>query len=291
MTWSEILGPVLASEKMQELKSFIKEERQNKHIYPEGKDVFRAFDLCPYDNTKVVILGQDPYNQKGQADGLAFSSRLAQRPKSLEVIFKEIYTDLNIQYFHNVTLDEFFPTNDLTNWTKIGILLLNSVLTVEELKPGSHKGKGWENIVEAVFEGLNKKDHQIVFFLWGRDAQQFKELIKNPKHIYLEAPHPAAELYKDNENAKATFTGCRHFSILRDILPMIHNQNIYKTIGLDACFDKEKAKKIVRENYPIEADKICKYIDKDLIIHVPVNRDNYFQELHNIESQFSTKMN
>jgi uracil-DNA glycosylase len=285
MNWNEILGPVLATKEMADLKAFIKAERMNKKIHPDGKSIFRAFDLCPYDNTKVVILGQDPY-ASDHADGLAFSSKLPERPKSLEVIFKEIYQDLNIQYFHNITLDEFFPTNDLTNWTKEGFLLLNTVLTVEDGKPGSHKGKGWEMVIDAVFKALNEKKHQVVFLLWGKEAQEYKDKITNPMHLYLEAPHPAAELHKADG---PKFTGCRHFSIVRDIIPMIHNQNIYKTVELDACFDKEKAKAIVREHYPIEADKICNYIDKDLIIHVPVNRDNYFQELKRIESSFSTK--
>lgn len=285
MTWTEVLGPVLASNQMVELKNFIKTERMNKKIHPDGKSIFRSFDLCPYENTKVVILGQDPY-PSDHADGLAFSSKLPERPKSLEVIFKEIYQDLNIQYYHNVTLDEFFPSNDLSNWCKEGILLLNTVLTVEDGKPGSHKGKGWELVVDAVFEALNNKTHQVIFLLWGKEAQIYKDKITNPMHLYLEAPHPAAEL-RNPEGLK--FTGCRHFSIIRDIIPMISKSNIYNAIELDSCFDKEKAKKIVKEHYPIEAEKICNYIDKDLIINVPVNRDNYFKEMRRLESSFSTK--
>jgi uracil-DNA glycosylase len=272
---------------MRELQAFLKAERQNKKIYPAGKDVFRAFDLCPFDQTKVVMLGQDPYPWPDVADGLAFSSRKKEWPKSLEVIFKEIYQDLNIQYFHNVTIEEFFPTSDLTNWTKLGILLLNVVLTVEENKSGSHKGKGWELVTEEVFKALSAfKDHQVLFLLWGRDAQEFKQYITNPRHVILEAPHPAAELYGDNPNK---FTGCRHFSIMRDILPMISKANIYKYAELDSCFDKEKAKKIVMEHYPLEAEKICNYIDKDMILHVPVNKDSYFKYLHEIEATLSTK--
>jgi uracil-DNA glycosylase len=288
MTWNEILTPVLSTPRMRELQAFLKSERQNKKIYPEGKDVFRAFDLCTYEQTKVVILGQDPYPWEGVADGLAFSSRKKEWPKSLEVIFKEIYQDLNIQYFHNVTIEEFFPTADLTNWTKLGILLLNVVLTVEENKSGSHKGKGWELVIEEVFKALDKKEHQVIYLLWGRDAQEYQQYIKNPKHVVLTAPHPAAELYKDS-NGTDKFTGCRHFSIVRDILPMINKSNIYNQVDLDSCFDKAKAKAIVREHYPIEADKICNYIDKDLILHIPVNRDNYFNYLHEIEAAFSTK--
>lgn len=285
MTWNEVLRPVLSTPKMAELKAFIKTERQNKTIWPEGNVVFRAFDLCPFDNTKVVILGQDPY-ASSHADGLAFSSKQADTPKALEVIFKEIYNDLNIQYFHNVTYDEFFPTNDLSGWCKEGILLLNTVLTVEEGKPGSHKDKGWEIVIDAVIKALDEKTHQVLFLLWGKDALAYKDKIKNPMHVFLEAPHPAAELHNP-EGPK--FTGCRHFSLIRDILPMIKKSNIYRAAELDSCFDKDKAKKIVKEQFPLEAEKICKYIDDDLIIHVPVNRTGYFEELRRIEKSFSTK--
>lgn len=285
MNWNEVLGPVLATPEMVELKAFIKTERMNKKIHPDGKSIFRAFDLCPYDNTKVVILGQDPY-ASDHADGLAFSSRLSERPKSLEVIFKEIYQDLNIQYFHNITFDEFFPTNDLTNWTKEGFLLLNTILTVEDGKPGSHKGKGWEAVIDAVFKALNEKKHQVVFLLWGKEAQAYKDKITNPMHIYLEAPHPAAEL-RNPEGSK--FTGCRHFSIVRDILPSLHSPEVFRTIELDSCFDKEKAKKIIKEHYPIEADRLIQYLEKDLIINLPVNKENYWKELKRIEGSFSTK--
>lgn len=286
MIWSEVIGPVLASEKMAELKAFLQEERKTKNIFPSGKEVFRAFDLCQYDITKVVIIGSDPYATPDTADGIAFSSK-GKRPPQLEVIFKEIYRDLNIQYFHNLTLDEFFPSPDLSLWAKMGFLMLNSSLTVEEGNPGSHIGRGWELVIEAAIKALDAKKHQILYLLWGSDAQKFKDLVKNPKHLVMEAPHPQEEL--DNPSLKIKFTGCRHFSIVRDVIPMIHNSNIYKTVELDSCFDKEKAKKIVMEHYPVEAEKICKYIDKDLIINVPVNRDTYFSELRMIETSFSTK--
>jgi len=286
MTWNEILGPVLATPKMAELKQFIRDGRAIKNIYPDGKDVFRAFDLCTYENTKVVILGQDPYSIPGTADGLAFSSRGKEIPKSLEVIFKEAYNDLNIQYFHNITFEEFFPNPDLSNWATMGFLLLNTVLTVEEGKPGSHKGKGWEEVTKAVFEALNKKNHQVIFLLWGAEAKEYEKLIVNPMHVTLTAPHPAAELHNPSGDK---FTGCRHFSIVRDILAMLYGHAVQKTVELDSCFDKEKAKLIVREHYPKEADKICQYIDKDLIINIPVNKEAYFGYLRQIESGLSTR--
>jgi uracil-DNA glycosylase len=220
------------------------------------------------------------------ADGLAFSSKQTVKPKSLEVIFKEIYMDLNIQYFHNVTFEEFFPTGDLSGWCKEGILLLNTVLTVEENKPGSHKGKGWEIVIDAVLEALNKKGHQVLFLLWGKDAIAYKDKITNPKHLCLEAPHPAAELHNPDG---PKFTGCRHFSLIRDIIPTIHKANLYRTADLDSCFDKEKAKQIVKQHFPIESEKICKYIDNELIVHIPINRDIYWSELRRFETALSTK--
>jgi uracil-DNA glycosylase len=289
MTWSEILGPVLASAKLADLKTFIKEERRTKNIYPAGNEVFRAFDLCPFEDTKIVMLGQDPYPWPGTADGLAFSSRKkGEWPKSLEVIFKEIYQDLNIQYFHNITIEEFFPTSDLTNWTKMGILLLNVVLTVEENKTDSHKGKGWELVTEEVFKALVKKDQQIIYLLWGKDAQQYEPLITNPKHLVLIAPHPAAELHNPDG---PKFTGCRHFSIVRDILPTLYKNDVFSVVNLDSCFDKNLAKKIIKENYPIETQKLCEYIDKDFSLNIPVNKENYYAELRRIETGFSTKIN
>lgn len=286
MTWKEIILPVLKTPKLQETKKYIKKRREETNVYPESKDVFRAFDLCPYEETYVVILGQDPYPQPGVADGLAFSSRATKRPKSLEVIFKEIYKDLNIQYYHNVTLDEFFPTNRLDNWCKNGILLLNTILTVEEGKPLSHKDIGWEVLIDEVFRALNKLKHQVVFLLWGKNAQAYTEKITNPRHIYFEAPHPAAELYNPSGDK---FSGCRHFSIIRDIVPMNRGTNIYKTAEIDSAFDKEKAKKIVMESYPKNAKQICEYIDKELVIHIPFNRDQYWKEIHKFEENLSTK--
>jgi len=275
----------MESRKMQEMRRFLTEERKRKNIYPPGNVVFRAFDRCPFDKTRVVIIGQDPYHTQGTADGLAFSTQQEKRPPSLEVIFKEIYTDFNVQYFHNETYEEYFPRNDLSGWTNLGFLLLNATLTVEEGKPNSHKDIGWDEILKAVFEGLNKKDHQVVFLLWGAEARKCKELITNNKHIVFEAAHPAAELYKDNGG----FYSCRHFSIVRDILPGIDGRDIYKTLRLDSCFDKEKAKKIAREDYPIEADRLCKYIDDEMIVQIPLNKDKYWEETRRFEKLISTK--
>ena len=287
MTWKEILAPVLQSMKMQEMKKFLKEEREKKNIYPEGKDVFKAFDMCSFENTKVVIIGQDPYHTPGTAHGLAFSTLQEERPSSLEVIFKEIYRDLNIQYYHNITFEEYFPTNNLEKWTRIGFLLLNTALTVEEGKPGSHKGIGWELIIEKAMQALNKHKEQCIFLLWGNEAKSYERFIDpNSKHLVFKAAHPAAELYKDS---KGGFYGCRHFSVIRDIIPQIEGKDLFPRLGLDACFDKEMAKEIVRKHYPLEAEKICRYIDKEMIINVPVNKETYWKEVRIFEDAISTK--
>lgn len=282
--WNTILAPVLQSQTMQDIKAFLKKERATKTIYPAGKDVWRAFDLCPFDETRLVILGQDPYHN-GSADGLAFSSRGPEIPKSLQIIFKEIYRDLNIQYYHNVTLEEFFPTPNLEKWARWGILLLNTALTVESGKPGSHKDKGWEIVVKAAIEALNEKG-RIIYLLWGAEAHKYADLIDKKKgNVYFKAAHPAAELYKEN----AGFLGCRHFSIVRDCLPIMSGNNLFPTLGLDACFDKEKAKGIVKSHYPQEADRLCEYIDKEMIIHLPINKDKYWNECFKFERMLSTK--
>ena len=283
--WKSILAPVLESKKMQEIKAFLKNERLTKKIYPEGKDVFRAFDLCTYENTKVVIIGQNPYHSPGVADGLAFSTNSAIRPPSLEVIFKEIYRDLNIQYFQDITYEEFFPSNNLEKWTQMGFLLLNSSLTVEEGKADSHLDIGWQDVTKATIEGLNAKEHQVIFLLWGKEAKEFEKYIDpKSKNVAFTASHPAAELYKEN----AGFYGCRHFSLIRDILPVINGINLFPTANLDSAFDKEKAKNIVRSSYPLEAEKICNYIDNELIIHVPLNRDTYWNEVRKFEKNIGT---
>jgi uracil-DNA glycosylase len=283
--WKSILAPVLESAKITELKAFLKKERETKKIYPEGKDIFRAFDLCPYENTKVVIIGQGPYHTPGTADGIAFSTKQDKRPPSLEVIFKEIYKDLNIQYFQDITFEEFFPSNNLEKWTQMGFLLLNSALTVEEGKPDSHLDIGWQNVIKTAIEGLNAKEHQVIILLWGKEAKQFEQYVDpKSKNVVFTASHPAAELYKEG----AGFYGCRHFSLIRDILPQINGINIFPTVNLDCCFDKEKAKELIKSFYPMESEKICQYIDKELIIHVPFNKDKYWEEVRKFEKNIST---
>ena len=287
MNWKQIISPVLNSDDMQTFKTWLKNERETKQIYPDAKDTFRAFDLCPYESTRVVIFGQDPYHSAGTADGLAFSTRQDVIPPSLKVIFREIYRDLNIQYFHNVTLEEFFPTGNLQKWAEMGFLLLNTILTVEKGVAGSHKEKGWENLTEAVIKALNDHPNRLVFLLWGNHAKMLKEKINN-RHMIFEAAHPAAELYKEGKT-EAGFYWNRHFSIVRDILPTMENKDINPHVLLDDAFDKEKAIAIIKEHYPLDAEKLTKYVNEEMIIHAPVNKERYYAKLKKFELSLSTK--
>jgi uracil-DNA glycosylase len=212
-SWYNILNSEFDSNYMTELGKRIATERnEGKYIYPESKDIFNAFKLTPYENVKVVIVGQDPYhtpNSKdykgttGIANGLAFASQdLATLPPSLENIFKEIEDDIKFGLYLN-------GDYDLTYWAEQGVFLLNKVLTVEKGKAGSHKGWGWEVFTMKVIKHLVKSPNRLVFILWGADAREYKSLIPNDGyHLVLEAAHPAAEQYKSN----AGFFGCKHFS-------------------------------------------------------------------------------
>ena len=286
MIWADILNPAMEHPKMITLKKYLKNERATgKIIYPESKDIFRAFNLVPFDFVRVVILGQDAA-ANGSADGLCFSSRGEKTPPSLRVIFKEIYRDLNVQYFHEESFEEFFPSNSLESWAKQGFLLLNTVLTVEQGRPGSHKDLGWEILIKSVLDGLNKKEEPIIFLLWGRYAQSFRQGISS-HHLILTAPHPAAEL---NGKHETIFTGCGHFSAIRDILPTLKKSELFKTENLDSCFDKVKAKTIIKEKYPENASTMIDYIDKEMMINIPVNKEEYWKYLKKFELSLSTKI-
>jgi uracil-DNA glycosylase len=285
MTWSEIIKPVLGSPHMQDLKAFLQEERKNKSIYPASENTFTALNLCPYETVRVVILGQDPYHQINVADGIAFSTKQPTRPPSLRFIFEEIYTDLNIQWYHNKNMSEFFPSNNLTRWAQNGFLLLNVVLTVEQGKPGSHKGLGWEVLSKAIIDSLNQHPHTLVFLLWGRDAQEYKQWIDDRKHRIFEAPHPAAEAYK----AGAGFIGCKHFSILRDILPTLDGEYL-NCIDLKQFIDKDKLKNYVAERYPNKIDEIRKQF-KESSVYLPLVRDKFYKLQRQFEVNLSTNIN
>ena len=167
----------------QKLHQIIEKEYETKTIYPPKQQIFRALNLCDFDDVKVVILGQDPYHEPHQANGLAFSVNDGIKlPPSLQNIYKELNSDLNIP---------ISTKGDLTCWAKEGVLLLNTVLTVEKDKPASHKNLGWENFTDAIIKKINEKDTPVVFILWGNFAKSKKNLITNPKHLIIESSHPS----------------------------------------------------------------------------------------------------
>ncbi len=181
--WDIYLKEEFQKDYFQELLKFVNEEYQTKTIFPPKNEVFNAFRYTPYEEVKVVILGQDPYHGVGQAQGLSFSVRdTVAKPPSLQNIFKELESDLGIP---------FPKKNSLIPWTKEGVMLLNSVLTVEKDKAASHRDKGWETFTDRVIQILNQKEEPIVFLLWGSYARAKKSFITNPKHLIIESAHPS----------------------------------------------------------------------------------------------------
>jgi len=183
-SWKSSLGEEFAKPYMVKLKGFLSEEKaRGKVIYPKGSEYFRALDLTPLDKVRVVILGQDPYHGPGQAHGLCFSVRPGVRiPPSLINIYKELENDLAIA-----------PASHgfLNAWAKQGVLLLNSVLTVEAGQAAAHQGKGWEHFTDAVIRAVNENAHPVVFILWGAYAQKKAAFVNTARHLVLKAPHPS----------------------------------------------------------------------------------------------------
>ncbi|SMC40600.1 uracil-DNA glycosylase [Rhizobium sp. RU36D] len=183
-SWKEPLAPEFESEYMRELKAFLQEEKaQGKHVFPKGSQYFRALDLTPLDEVKVVILGQDPYHGAGQAHGLCFSVQPGVRiPPSLVNIYKEMESDLGIKPPQHGFLE---------HWARQGVLLLNSVLTVEEGKAAAHQGRGWERFTDAVIRVVNEECDSVVFILWGSYAQKKAAFVDQQRHLVLKSPHPS----------------------------------------------------------------------------------------------------
>ncbi|MBP3421378.1 MAG: uracil-DNA glycosylase [Lachnospiraceae bacterium] len=181
--WLEPLKPEFSKDYYKELYKKVIEEYKTHLIFPPSEDVFTAFELTPLKDVKVVIIGQDPYHNVGQAHGLCFSVRPeVDIPPSLVNIYKELHEDLGCE----------IPNNGyLVKWAKQGVLLLNTVLTVRAHQANSHRGMGWEQFTDAAIRVLNEEDRPIVFILWGAPAQKKKAMLNNPKHLILEAPHPS----------------------------------------------------------------------------------------------------
>src|SRR3990167_9193355 len=181
--WKEKLEDQFGETYFKELTDFVREEYTKSTIYPEPKNIFRAFDLAPFNEVKVVILGQDPYHGHGQANGLCFAVNPDVRPPpSLQNIFKELESDVG----HPVSHDP-----DLVRWAKQGVLLLNATLTVNAHTPGSHQGRGWEQFTDAAIRKLNDEREHLVFILWGNYAKQKGAFIDRTKHCIIESPHPS----------------------------------------------------------------------------------------------------
>ena len=204
-SWKAVLGDEFAQPYMRNLKDFLRAEKAaGKQIFPKGAEYFRALDLTPLDEVRVVILGQDPYHGAGQAHGLCFSVKPGVRiPPSLVNIYKELQNDLGIAPARHGFLE---------HWAQQGVLLLNSVLTVEEARAASHQGQGWERFTDAVIRAVNEDCEHVVFMLWGSYAQKKAAFVDGARHLVLKAPHPSPL------SAHNGFFGCRHFSEANDYL-------------------------------------------------------------------------
>ena len=203
-SWKQALAPEFEKPYFDSLSSFVKSEYKKAKVYPPPRDIFRAFDLCPFDQVKVVILGQDPYHGASQANGLCFAvGENIALPPSLQNIYKEIKSDLGI---------ECERSGDLSRWAKQGVLLLNATLTVRAGSPASHAGKGWEEFTDAAIAKLSSEREHLVFLLWGNYARKKGAVIDQSKHLILESAHPSPF------SAASGFFGNKHFSKANDYL-------------------------------------------------------------------------
>lgn len=203
-TWSSLLKEEQEKEYFQHLQSFVAEEYENRIVYPPKDDLYAAFNRTPYEKVRCVILGQDPYHGKGQAMGLSFSVRDGvQVPRSLKNIYKEI----DAEYGCGIP-----ESGNLSYWADQGVLLLNSILTVREGEPASHRNKGWEIFTDRVFQLVDEKESPVVFMLWGNYARSKEDLVKGGQHLVLQTAHPSPL------SASRGFFGCGHFRACNEFL-------------------------------------------------------------------------
>lgn len=211
-SWHEILNDEFHKPYFDELVGFVKSEYATTEVYPKGSNIFRAFDKCPFDKLKVVIIGQDPYHGPGQANGLCFSvGEGVPFPPSLQNIFKEVHAD---------TGAEIPSTGELERWAEQGVLLLNAVLTVRAHQAASHAGHGWEQFTDAVVRAIAERKEGIVYMLWGSYAQKKGAIADPRRNLILRAVHPSPL------SAYRGFFGCRHFSQANDYLKSIGKEPI-----------------------------------------------------------------
>ncbi|MBQ1812801.1 MAG: uracil-DNA glycosylase [Bacilli bacterium] len=210
-SWDDILKDEFKKDYFKDLVKFLNLENKAKTIFPKSEDLFRALKLTDYKDVNVVILGQDPYHGEKEANGLCFSvNHGVQTPPSLQNIFKELKNDLNITR----------TDTDLSDWAEQGILLLNTVLTVEKDKAFSHRGKGWEVFTDKIIEKLNEKEDPIVFVLWGNAARSKKVLLTNKKHMIVESAHPSPLSYNKG------FKNSKPFSKINALLKSVNKNEI-----------------------------------------------------------------
>jgi len=201
--WDQLLAEEFQKDYYQQLRAFLKDAYTTRTIYPNMHDIFNALKLTPYEKVKAVVVGQDPYINPGEAHGLSFSVLPgAKTPPSLSNIFKELRDDLGCNIPNN---------GHLIHWANQGVMLLNTVLTVEARRSRSHAGKGWERFTDTILFHLNDRPTPMVFLLWGKDAQAKGRLIDNPRHLVLKAAHPSPL-------AGGRFFGCKHFSKTNEFL-------------------------------------------------------------------------
>ena len=205
MDWKTIIDQEREKDYFVELKKVIDEKYNSTTIFPEKKNIFKAFELTDYENLKIIIIGQDPYHGENQAQGLAFSTpKDVKNPPSLVNILKEIQSDTNKPSINK--------DGDLTSWAKQGVLLINTILTVEEAKPKSHHNIGWEIFTDNIIKHINQNFDNIIFILWGANAIKMSKFIDKDKHHILTSPHPSPL------SSYRGFFGCKHFSKSNDIL-------------------------------------------------------------------------
>lgn len=196
--WDDLLKEEFTKDYYQELRKFLAYEYKHYAIYPDMYDLFNALRYTPYNDARVVLLGQDPYHGKGQAHGLCFSVQKGiNPPPSLKNMYKELHEDLGCTIPNH---------GELTKWAKQGVLMLNTCLSVREGQPNSHSGKGWETLTDKIISLMNDKNEPVVFLLWGRNAQNKEKLITNPQHLILKCAHPSPF------SAYNGFFGSKHFS-------------------------------------------------------------------------------
>lgn len=202
MTWKELFGQEKTKDYFIELYSRVQKERKKHTVFPPKGEVFSAFTLTPFENVKVVIIGQDPYHNFNQAHGLAFSVKDTKMPPSLRNIFKELESDLGIKR----------TNTNLTGWAKEGVLLLNTILTVRAHAPLSHNKIGWQKFTDQVIKTINSKKDHVVFILWGNNAIAYERLITKPSHLIIKSSHPSPL------SARRSFFGSKPFSKTNEYL-------------------------------------------------------------------------